>query len=1245
MSEQTFQKFKLAIDSFNDYYTNIEEQEEYKILMSKLEAGEIDERKFEQEFEKVTIDKFKIVPEQFTEDEITEIYNNFAELVSKFDRQLLNLFNTIFVPVIEEKYPQFFLDYWNTHDPQAKEYEFTRIFYFTKHHLTEERIKELLLIYKEDSVIYSIQYLIGDITITNRIIDFIFENNIDVYLTNDTYNSMIAQIPNISFEEKIAYLQRRKIDDKDYGSLFSSVFAILPENYTLSQILDLPIIKEHLKESSDYVNLLRCHKFKNVDDFFEQLSELNLLGKFDNYQIGSILSYQNFGKEEIIKIFSSGKLPYSLTDIIGSKYFYSFNIFNHCSLNEILEILNNKEIFPGEIESSLLVELIRYKRVKDNLDDILNNSLLCKIFCSHFSDFSFDLQESMAFFKLYGVSIDELATKLFQAFNKENFTMALSKYPTLKFTVDQKYERFIKLGNEVPDLMTSFNFAIFSDDIFELGYDFAKLMSMYSSISTYFTMKMEGRRYVSSGVDFSVAFPKIWQTIEKECQEFGLDKKEVLTNILSYNQLNEFDFEGIENADIPKLIYYLQRQIKNTTADLIPRVKNFTDLENYESNLAIMCDKKYKAALTLEEKMNIYFNKYFNISREEALRINNMFVISDDQIPEELRIYINKINAALTAVNIVELDNLYVTEKMFTLKETFILEKKLKHYYSSSLRKGIDENNPLNSPTSEISFNGQTLRIHHPIENFCMLVHSTDAYGKLELLNDNYYDSWNKSSRIRNHGICCSYVAHDNLGIAEVRDVLLGFTNWADDAIPNMAPYDLYTANDDVVIVSARPNKFLTYRELIDNTRHTHNEISLERYQDIPGAKHGKIQPSYIIIFEDMSEELKQKAYKAAIEFGQGEPLPIICLDKKLIAERESQKLDAMIEEFRQTGSLKLLSQIICKHENNRSGYRITNPEFIEGENAFFPSDKIVSLIDETLSHYMSDWKTGKITTEDYWQKSANILEILDDEEEKFAVANETGHRTNNIDLPVREWRSKVMDSLVSALNISVTNRIEIMQSAILSEQRDDELFRNFALVDTSQTANLLEMVQTQGVYGELGKNHDLSHIERVLLFAEILAKKESLSVHERELLLVAAAYHDCGRENDREDTKHGERSAIKIAPLLENFTEEEQSIIKIAVEFHEEDEDFILSNLCVKHNLSQEATEVAKQIANLLKDADALDRTRFRNAATLDPKRLRTSSAKGMVEFAKKLQKMYQDLPTYLIEQKLTDEIHYVNR
>ena len=53
-----------------------------------------------------------------------------------------------------------------------------------------------------------------------------------------------------------------------------------------------------------------------------------------------------------------------------------------------------------------------------------------------------------------------------------------------------------------------------------------------------------------------------------------------------------------------------------------------------------------------------------------------------------------------------------------------------------------------------------------------------------------------------------------------------------------------------------------------------------------------------------------------------------------------------------------------------------------------------------------------------------------------------------------------------------------------------------------------------------------MEHIAKVVMFSYLLGKKEKLTEEEMKLLLVSAAFHDCGRNGNDGENEHAEAGA-----------------------------------------------------------------------------------------------------------------------
>lgn len=160
---------------------------------------------------------------------------------------------------------------------------------------------------------------------------------------------------------------------------------------------------------------------------------------------------------------------------------------------------------------------------------------------------------------------------------------------------------------------------------------------------------------------------------------------------------------------------------------------------------------------------------------------------------------------------------------------------------------------------------------------------------------------------------------------------------------------------------------------------------------------------------------------------------------------------------------------------------------------------------------------------------------------------------------------------------------------------------------------------------------HGIAHTSRVTFFAEMLCSIDNLSMHDRDLIMRAAQFHDIGREDDRKNFDHGLASKEKLDRwgTLSAYPPRDQEIIKFAVECHSLDPDQVQKRL---KNIPRKDRKDFKMVLDYLQDADKLDRTRIAapEQAKLDPTKLATNTAKRLVKIAHQNFYKFDDLIDY---------------
>lgn len=202
-------------------------------------------------------------------------------------------------------------------------------------------------------------------------------------------------------------------------------------------------------------------------------------------------------------------------------------------------------------------------------------------------------------------------------------------------------------------------------------------------------------------------------------------------------------------------------------------------------------------------------------------------------------------------------------------------------------------------------------------------------------------------------------------------------------------------------------------------------------------------------------------------------------------------------------------------------------------------------------------------------------------------------------------------------------------------------------LLEKDNSINKLLSIEQEIYDEEINKNmkaHGQRHILNVVLFSMILGL-ELLNKKDLDLLLISAKYHDVGRTEEGGQEHAYASSLIARKKLAGMLSDEELSIITTAIEFHEiprnsTDEEVKFDYIARKNGVRSEQLHRARIISEILKDADALDRTRFVNRARLDNRYLKFDNSKKLIKLSANIQETYalQDLAMYEYNQNLVN-------
>ena len=296
-----------------------------------------------------------------------------------------------------------------------------------------------------------------------------------------------------------------------------------------------------------------------------------------------------------------------------------------------------------------------------------------------------------------------------------------------------------------------------------------------------------------------------------------------------------------------------------------------------------------------------------------------------------------------------------------------------------------------------ISYNGKSINVYELPPNgvdtpfdFSMIVRVEGAYTNWEI-PENYENYYNQPS-IQFHGVCESYINQSMLAIARTgAGPIVGYGSPCMFEI--MGPWDLDSnmfnwklnireanwVEEARTAISKFPLGGIQYRtpkEMIDNTRHPHNELVSDRliYDSNTNTLTRKL-PSYVLMFKErtredfsrfedenfnkLSEEERKKLETEKTRYDESKRLaielniPIVIIDREAFAIQEKSKVIENLkilkgEKDNTTNKTKqeLIRETILLFENNRNGLRYTN----ELKNEYFTDDDRKKMISAIMS-------------------------------------------------------------------------------------------------------------------------------------------------------------------------------------------------------------------------------------------------------------------------------------------------------
>lgn len=715
---------------------------------------------------------------------------------------------------------------------------------------------------------------------------------------------------------------------------------------------DYSSIRDKLIEEQDLVSFYAISSYNKSLGILQKYSEEPkiLYSELKNYIINDIELLKSFSTDNLIKILSAG-----ISDETKKQ-----NL-----VNIIMERLEKEDFFCEDVEDTFFMKPFHSV-----------NSIFSKLGTENTEKIKKRARERIQ--KTKGTAIERIADKIETLNDAANFL----RYFEQGIFTPEKISVLEEMIEKNENALRYCNFGIFQDEIFEMGSEFIKYISKFPGLSAQLMILQKNN-------------PQLLRLISSRIEEYESlpDNYDELEILITYFTRKCFDI-NLDKVDERTTENLIDCALLNSKAQKDDNIINIEYVANYKDVLNEQYTKMYENAQSIEAKRNIYFNRMFSISTSEAQKLIEEYGSDLDNIQtieESDKEIFSKISAILDIQDESVIDELfsngdiqYRVIDILSLKHRIAKECALD--YSKSMNSTDESIKELLSNNDEklietLEFEGQQIKQIRLNGNFNLLVHSTDSgfiqEGEINEERD-FVKAWNNGTNKANHIISSCYINQDFLGCAPVNGngVMYGFTTVQPENIRLMGVTDINTYSSEFAY-NSKTRQYMSAKTMPYSSRRVYSEFGLERENTIP---------DYVILFDDMDEQLKENTYRAAMQFG----IPVLFVDKKEIEQQQIKNLHQLIEDFGRDGDIETLKQLLNTYETNVAGWLLNRSEDEKDEshtmsidNSHFKEDfsevwnNIYTLID-TYIQTMTNDGNGKNNRDDLIRLVEIVLEEID---------------------------------------------------------------------------------------------------------------------------------------------------------------------------------------------------------------------------------------------------------------------------
>ena len=616
---------------------------------------------------------------------------------------------------------------------------------------------------------------------------------------------------------------------------------------------------------------------------------------------------------------------------------------------------------------------------------------------------------------------------------------------------DVVYEKLTKLYESNSNVSHKINPALLDEDIIGiLNENILDFWSRYGNGSSDFYKIAEDELKTK-------IFIKISENLQK-LKAYSEEDELLIAQFLENIDIR--NIEEIENLPEEKIIEYTaiatSKTLKKKYEEYLNEKRKSNNSENYSFTEFIKKDtlnELNSKILTRKQALDALGTRFFGISYEEMKKYVSEYSHDLDLMlekynskqelteEEENELYslkilrnIKEILAIKDKKSIVEtymeLDKLEEFKDIdFSLP--IALDENLRRCFAKDYKESLYNFNEINKKETIDGVN-----IYSPKE-FNLLVHVVAAFGKFNLIDNekSAKEIWNAANRKENHILCTSYISNSNLCFARPMEnekkIILGFKNFNENSVLMGAPYDIGSATEDFSSdKSAYLSSFRMAKNMPKHTKWSHNEICLERR--IIDNKRNNIEPDYIVCIDEVDED----SLKVAKDFN----IPIVLMETKEIAKKESKKIDELFDKFYKEKNSKYLSEIVNRYQTNLCSYKNYKSDIL---NEYFSQENMKKKINELISSIDKMYNVGnrKIALECY-EELFNAIQL------EIDMYLESGIEPDEVNdkLKLREFQS-ILKNKIQKFNKKDTKKAKetregkVKYSKVI-ERKDNEYAR-----------------------------------------------------------------------------------------------------------------------------------------------------------------------------------------------------------